>query len=284
MTENKNSIIRKRVIGTSACVGVLLAYFLLTNLAKMVTKAIFENEYSLVSMTFKELIYAVLALVLGAVLSKPPAKMLSIPHSSSKRRLFLRFFLMLTLIYFPLSIIVNIMMQRLNEKVLTLRPADEIMCFVILMLLIGIAEETMFRGIIASSMKNIFGKKNLDIASFISGLSFGLFHLVNLSIANTEGVLCQVCSAAAAGMIFTDLYYLTGTLWPCIVYHAITDFGCLMGFGLFGIGAVGDIISSYSPVMCIVPAIYITVKAVFIVRKRSSHQKRTAGISGKVYE
>ena len=103
MTENKNSIIRKRVIGTSACVGVLLAYFLLTNLAKMVTKAIFENEYSLVSMTFKELIYAVLALVLGAVLGKPPAKMLSIPHASSKRRLFLRFFLMLTLIYFPLK-------------------------------------------------------------------------------------------------------------------------------------------------------------------------------------
>jgi len=273
------STVYKRIVGISVCIGIVLIYFLTMGLSKTVTKTVFKGEYSLASLAFNEMLYALSALTLGAVLGKTPAKMLSMSHLSHERKLSSRCILTMTLVFFPMIILVNIMMQRLNQKSLTLRPLNEILCFVVLMLLIGTAEETMFRGIVAASMRNIWGKNNRDVASFASGLFFGLFHLVNLSSADVTGVLCQVCGATAAGMMFSDLYYFTGTLWPGIVYHAMVDFGGLMGFGLFGIGSVGEVISSYSPIMCIMPAIYIAVRAVLIVRKRLDYSKEFINVS-----
>ena len=272
-------IICKRIIGISVCVGVVFLYFLTMVLAKSVTRSVFKDEYSLMALTFKEMLYALSALAMGAVLGRSPMKILSMPHSSHKRKVTLRIILAMTVAYFPMIIIVNVIMQQFDQMTLKIRPMNEIICFVILMLLIGIAEETMFRGIVATSMKNIWGKNKGDIASLASGIFFGLFHLVNLSSAETVGVLCQVCSATAAGMIFADLYYFTGTLWPCIVFHAMVDFGGLMGYGLFGIGSVSEIISSYSPIMCIVPSIFIVARAVLIVKKRLGLRKRFIGIS-----
>lgn len=272
MAENrseKNNSITKRALGVIVCTGIVFVFYLQMILTKAITETLFVDTSNLAAMTFKEALYAISSLVMGTMLGKSPFKMLSLPSSLHKRKWCKRIVFMMTVCYLPMMLIMNVVLQDLDNPTLTFRPLDEIICFITLMFLIGIAEETLFRGIIAESMKHIWGKNNRDVASFISGLFFGLIHLVNLSSADTVGVLCQVCSATAAGMMFADLYYATGSLWPCIIFHSMVDFCALMGLGLFGIGSVGGIISSYTPIMCLLSVILIIIRIILMINRKS---------------
>lgn len=277
---NKNNVNRKRIIVLIACIAFMLLFYLQMNISKEITAALFVDIRTIAAMTFQESLFAIFAISLAALLGRSPKKIFSSSPFPKKRRLRKCFFLMMAM-YSPMLIFMSVIFHDLDNKDLTLRPLNEILLYIAFVFLIGVAEETLFRGIIAESMKRAWGRDNLGIASLLSGLLFGLMHLCNLRVAEPTGVLVQVCGASAAGMLFSDLYYFSGSLWPCIIFHSLVDFGGLLGYGFFGIGSFGEILSSYSPIMCLMPAILIIARIVMIVKKRTGSEKEIKRMSSQ---
>lgn len=94
-----------------------------------------------------------------------------------------------------------------------------IVCRIALMSCVGFLEEVIFRGFLFKSL----AKDNIKTAIIISSVTFGIGHFVNL--LNGSGMefaenLCQVIFAIAVGFLFVILFYLGGSLIPCIITHA----------------------------------------------------------------
>ena len=84
----------------------------------------------------------------------------------------------------------------------------------------GYVEEIIFRGFLFRAME----KDNLRSAIFVSAITFGAGHIVNLAnTADTLGVLLQVCYAIVIGFLYTIVVYKGGSLWPCIASHMFVN-------------------------------------------------------------
>lgn len=101
-------------------------------------------------------------------------------------------------------------------------PPLETACAVVAMLAVGFLEELLFRGLLFNALR----QQSLGSAIIISSVTFGLGHLVNLLNGNSEGLfksVLQVGYAISLGLLFTVLYWRTGSLWACIASHAAID-------------------------------------------------------------
>lgn len=107
-------------------------------------------------------------------------------------------------------------------------------------LLTGLAEETMFRGIIP---KLLAGRKAWEIAA-IASLLFGLAHLGNILIRGNPAVIfAQAVGAACFGFGYMAVRMRTGTIVPLIATHMLTDLFLHMGnLPLIPVAVVQDVI------------------------------------------
>ncbi|GJL83998.1 MAG: hypothetical protein DHS20C01_36320 [marine bacterium B5-7] len=98
-------------------------------------------------------------------------------------------------------------------------------------LLVGVAEETTFRGI---AVRAIRGSTNSEfVVLVVTSLLFGLVHGVNiLNGAHLGETLVQIGAASIGGAGFYIVVRLTGKLVWAMLLHALWDFGIL--------GRVGD--------------------------------------------
>lgn len=89
------------------------------------------------------------------------------------------------------------------------------------MALVGVAEEFIFRGVIAQSLLERFGTGRAGVwkACLLSGLLFGAAHLTNLLSSAPFGVLMQCVFAASLGTLFAAIYFRTGNLWVTVFLH-----------------------------------------------------------------
>jgi len=88
-------------------------------------------------------------------------------------------------------------------------------------LLVGVAEEIIFRGFLFNGMRRT-GK--LSVAVVVSAITFGMGHIVNLLTGHaTMETLVQVLFAIAWGFLFTFAYLKGGSLLPCIAIHGLID-------------------------------------------------------------
>ncbi len=142
-----------------------------------------------------------------------------------------------------------------------LRPVGDIFLFVLFVLFIGIAEEAVFRGVIAESMLCTFGKDKdgRHLAAFVSGIVFGMVHLSNMADADAVGVLVQSVGASVIGILFTEAYYSFRSLKVTIILHAGMDFLAMLEFGLFEGVSTAQLVSTYSLRMIIPYAIIFMV-------------------------
>ena len=85
---------------------------------------------------------------------------------------------------------------------------------------IGIIEELIFRSFL---FRTIEERINYGWAIIISSIIFGLFHLVNLNSLPIQIVILQVIYATAIGSIFSIIFYITQSLFPCIIVHTLTN-------------------------------------------------------------
>ncbi len=88
-------------------------------------------------------------------------------------------------------------------------------------LLVGVAEEIVFRGFLFNGMKKT---GSLTAAIIVSAVTFGMGHIVNLLTGHATGeTLVQMIFAIAWGFLFTFAYLKGGSLLPCILIHGLID-------------------------------------------------------------
>ena len=121
------------------------------------------------------------------------------------------------LYYIPLIILSSTNLWRgvtLNFSVL------ESVLYVISMLCAGFLEELIFRGFLFKALC----KDNVKSAIVISGVTFGIGHIVNLlNGAEVLSTLLQMCYAVAIGLLFTVIFYKSKSIIPCIISHSVIN-------------------------------------------------------------
>lgn len=121
------------------------------------------------------------------------------------------------LYYLPLLLIPTVNLWHGVHFHLTLAESG---LYVFSMLCVGFLEELIFRGFLFKALC----KDNLKQAIIISSVTFGIGHIVNLlSGADVVATLFQILYAIAIGFVFTYLFLVCGSLWPCILCHAVIN-------------------------------------------------------------
>ena len=117
------------------------------------------------------------------------------------------------------------LVELLNVKITPLQWA----LFVAQILLVGFAEEVLFRGLIQRSLHRFFGedsRANVFKAIVCTGIIFGLAHLVNMDRGNP--ILATVLQAGVncfAGMYYCAVFFRTGkNIKYLILLHALYDY------------------------------------------------------------
>ncbi len=150
-----------------------------------------------------------------------------------------------------------------------LQPAFSIFSFFLSMALVGVAEEFIFRGVIAQSLLERFGTGRAGVwkACLLSGLLFGAAHLTNLLSSAPFGVLMQCVFAASLGTLLAAVYFRTGNIWVTVFIHAAMDITSMLVGGLYGTQSVADSISTYDITMLASVAVYL-IPTAFLLRKK----------------
>lgn len=157
------------------------------------------------------------------------------------------------LYFIPLILIISI---NLWNGVTLNVSALETVLFILSMLCVGFIEEVIFRGFLFKAMC----KDNVKLAIFVSSITFGLGHIVNL-LNGRELIptLLQICYATAIGFLFTIIFYKGKSLLPCIITHSI--FNSLSVFAVQSTQMIGIIISILLCVISLGYALWILKKA-----------------------
>ncbi|MDO4188335.1 MAG: CPBP family intramembrane metalloprotease [Lachnospiraceae bacterium] len=148
----------------------------------------------------------------------------------------------------------------------------EIILFFLAMVMVGVSEELLFRGVLLNSCLEYFGESSISSlkrAIIISGSIFGLFHIFNVLIgASLFGSIIQAINAVALGIVFGVIYVRSDkNIWPCIFLHSIQDTAAFLQSGMMNGGGVKDTISSYSANM--IPTIVVLfLVGLFLMRKK----------------
>ena len=148
-------------------------------------------------------------------------------------------------------------------------PAWNIVWFLIGMTSVGVAEEFLFRGVIAQTLLEHIGTSRAGVwkACLLSGLYFGAAHLTNLTGSAPLGVLMQCVFAASLGTLLAAVYFRTGNIWVTVFIHAAMDITSMLIGGLYGTQTVADSISTYDITMLTSIAVYL-IPTAFLLRKK----------------
>lgn len=160
-----------------------------------------------------------------------------------------------------------------------LQPWYLIAAFIACMACVGITEEFVFRGVIATLFLKKFGteKRGVWKAVAVSGVLFGLAHVSNILEGSLVGVLVQVVIASMLGMLLAAIYFRTGCIWVTVFLHALIDVAAGITTGLYGNETLMDTISSYSPVNLISCVPYLIVLLVLLRKKKIGEVERNMG-------
>lgn len=150
-----------------------------------------------------------------------------------------------------------------------MRAGWRIVCFFLGMSLVGVAEELLFRAVIAQTLLEHFGTSRAGIwkACLLSGVLFGAAHLTNLFSSSAFGVLMQCVFTASLGVMVTAIYFRTGNIWVTVFIHAAMDISSMLVGGLYGTESVADAVSSYDATMLLSVLTYV-LPTLFLLRKK----------------
>lgn len=129
----------------------------------------------------------------------------------------------------PLYILpLGIALLSFTEGIPEVTP-DTALFFLLVALIIGFSEETFFRGLILQSLVPLGVLRTVLISSAL----FAFPHLFNaLSGAwDPAFTLADTFAAFGIGVAFAAILFRTGTIWPVIGLHALTDLTALLSIG-----------------------------------------------------
>jgi membrane protease YdiL (CAAX protease family) len=89
-----------------------------------------------------------------------------------------------------------------------------------LALMVGFVEESVFRGLMLTALR----ERGVWRAIIVTSVLFGLTHLANvLAGATVLETISQVAYTIAFGVAFAALVLSTGIIWPLVLAHAAID-------------------------------------------------------------
>ena len=132
------------------------------------------------------------------------------------RRLSMGFWLWLA----PVLMLVTLLVQ-LMAVTWSAFDASHLLAIIAAAVLVGFAEETLFRGIILRALRN--GGRSEGRVVLLSSLWFGFFHLTNLITGAGATVIPQVIFASLAGVALYLARRGTGVLVAGMVLHSLWD-------------------------------------------------------------
>lgn len=147
-----------------------------------------------------------------------------------------------------LVIIVNIWTSNSLNILLNQLPASQVILATLTSLvsatIIGIFEETVFRGVLFNYAIFIFRKTNKPIlfAGLLSSTIFGMVHLSNSLIGGADigYTIHQIVSGISIGFLFAMVYVKTQSLWAPIILHSVIDWSDLI-FNIAGEQSISGI-------------------------------------------
>lgn len=167
------------------------------------------------------------------------------------------------LLYVPLALIISMQFTKGIKEELTVTA---VLLIVVLMICVGFLEELIFRGML---LRGIQRTSTLTRAIVISGITFGVGHVVNLARGMTPlEQSIQVGFGIVLGIVLALLFAVTGTIVPLIVFHALLN--------ISGNITVGDTTADMlmlvaTTVVCIGYALYL----VAVLRRRGPAEAMT---------
>lgn len=137
------------------------------------------------------------------------------------------------------------------------------------MILTGIMEEMIFRGLLFKAMS----RDNLKSAIIVTSLLFGIGHLVNLINGNSADLvatICQLFYAVAIGFLLVAVLYTGKSIIPCMITHSM-----LNALSTFSNEEVLDKVQiPVSIVLCIVSGVcaYLIFRKTDLLKMKTSKQ------------
>lgn len=152
--------------------------------------------------------------------------------------------------------------------------SSEIILFTLQMLLVGVAEEVAFRGILQNAVMDYIGYetvKKVRIGIIISGAVFGLIHLANgfLPGVSFTSAAMQAIGVVPIGVVLGTIYYRSGkNIWPVIILHAYNDFASFISSGALGSKTQNEVLNSKSSATWVAFVAWCIVAAYLMRRKK----------------
>ena len=143
----------------------------------------------------------------------------------------------------------TVALRQASGQTAPVRPIPEIIAFCLTMLLVGVSEELLHRGVILNILTAAIGTKTYSgavVSCFIGGTLFGLIHLFNmLSGISPAAVIIQTAGAIGAGWLLSALYLRSRNIYLLIAAHALNDGAAMTAQGIFsGQGTVENAIAA----------------------------------------
>lgn len=164
-----------------------------------------------------------------------------------------------TLLYLPLAVLLGLQYAKSYRDDLDLTA---VLLIILLMVGVGFIEELIFRGFL---FRAILTTSNLTRAVIISGVTFGIGHVVNLARGYTGAQqVTQILIAIALGVVLALLFAVSGTIVPLIVFHTLLNIG---GNVTATTAESESLMLAATVITCAVYAGYLIV----VLRKRGVH-------------
>lgn len=123
------------------------------------------------------------------------------------------------LYFIPLVILA---ISQFTGKLNTSIELNQIVIFGLLMINVGFIEEVIFRGLLFKAIKD---KSGFVRAILLSGITFGLGHIVNLMRGMAvENQVEQIILAIVIGILLALIVEITHSLIPGIIFHILFNF------------------------------------------------------------
>jgi uncharacterized protein len=149
---------------------------------------------------------------------------------------------------------------------ISMTDSRQVLLFFVMAILSGFVEETIFRGMILRDLL----PTGIWRAALISALLFGVMHILNvLSISSPAYALLQVGYAIAIGFGYAALVIRTGTIWPLILAHSLTNFTSFIAAG--GAGEPGPVTIN-EMVLAAVYIVLFSAYGVYLLRSQKNRE------------
>jgi uncharacterized protein len=138
--------------------------------------------------------------------------------------------------------------------------------FALFALLVGFTEETFFRGLMLTGLL----PAGIYRAVLVSSVLFAAPHMLNIfaGLWDPAFAVADTIAAFGIGVTFAALRIRTGSIWPAVGLHTLTDFSALLALGTIEVGMQSQVSLAGTALIGII----LTVYGLLIVSEKSEQK------------